>query len=327
MKALVAAEYGGYDVLRVGELPVPEPGAGQIQVRIAAAGLNPADLMMLSGLAREMVPLEFPIIPGQDFAGTVTKLGSGVTRFAVGDEVFGQVFPTTAGNLAKIVADPPSLGSGPMAEYAVFAADTPELAIRPAELTAERAATLATAGLTALPLLRAGAFAGGETVLVTGATGGVATALIPLLAKEKVRVIATATAADKDYVRNLGAAVTIDYKAPDYEAQLAKLSVDAVLNLVLPGTQLAALSEAVKPGGKLLSIVFPPANPAGYREDLTVENIMTSASAGELEKLAAYAVDGTIPGSVSRQYGLANGAQAYADLKTRHTTGKLVVVM
>ncbi|NUP65801.1 MAG: alcohol dehydrogenase catalytic domain-containing protein, partial [Nonomuraea sp.] len=152
MRALVARGYGGVEVLEVADVPLPEPGTGQILVRISAAGLNPADMRLVSGVFRDAVPLTFPHVPGNDFAGTVTAAGPGAERFSPGDEIFGLGQPRAAAGMASTVSEPPSFTTGTMAAYALFDAETPALAHRPAGLPAEHAAGLPTAALTALPL-------------------------------------------------------------------------------------------------------------------------------------------------------------------------------
>src|SRR5918999_1591838 len=147
MKAVVAAGYGPPEQYTVADVPVPRPGPGQLQVRIAAASINPADVRLPSGEFRDTVPLEFPHVPGNDFAGTVSEVGPGVTAFGVGDAIFGQAVPRVLRVLAG--ATRPSLSTGSLAEYAVFEADTPLLAHRPPGLSVEDAAALATTGLTA----------------------------------------------------------------------------------------------------------------------------------------------------------------------------------
>ncbi|WP_218920559.1 alcohol dehydrogenase catalytic domain-containing protein [Lentzea guizhouensis] len=151
MKALTAVGYGPPERYVISNILVPEPGAGQIQVRITAASINHGDVVLPSGTYRDVTPLEFPHVPGNDFAGTVTEAGPGVTRFAVGDEVFGQAVPRVLRTMAG--ATKPSLSTGSLAEYAVFEADTPLLTHRPPNVTPEQAAALATAGLTARALL------------------------------------------------------------------------------------------------------------------------------------------------------------------------------
>jgi NADPH:quinone reductase-like Zn-dependent oxidoreductase len=327
MKAVVALEYGPPEGLRVTEVPVPRPGPGQVQVRIAAAGLNLGDLHVLTGGADDLMPIRFPAVMGMDFAGTVSETGPGVSRFAVGDEVFGMTFTTAAEEIARTVSDPPAIGTGALAEYAVFQADTAGIAPRPAALPIHQAATLAIAGLTALPMLPPAGLLAGDTALVIGASGGIGSTLVSLLAKEKIHVIGTASGSDVEFVRRMGAVETIDYRNTDVAAETLRRcpsGVGAVFNAVMPGDSLAPVAKTVRSGGKLVNIVWPPPPP-----DLgvPVENVLSKANPGDLEQLAAWATEGLLPDTVSRSYSLADGAQAYVDLKNRHTTGKLVVVM
>lgn len=176
--------------------------------------------------------LDFPHTPGNDFAGTVSQVGPGVTAFAVGDEVFGEAVPRAMRAVAS--ATRPSLSTGSLAEYAVFEADTPLTAHRPVGLPAKDAAALATAGLTALGMLGTAEVRPGDKVLVVGATGGVGTAVVPLLAAANASVTATATTADADIMRDLGAAEVIGYGEADYPH-----GVDVAFNLTCPVTAYA----------------------------------------------------------------------------------------
>jgi NADPH:quinone reductase-like Zn-dependent oxidoreductase len=329
MRAVVAQEYGPPSVLAVADMPVPQAGAGQIQVRLRAAALNPADLRNLSGVMREMAPLTFPHVPGSDFAGTVSSTGPDVTRFAVGDEIFGVGLPRATAKMASLLSDPPSLTTGAMAAYAVFEADTPALALRPADLPAEHAATLPIPGLTALAALRAGQFSPGERVLVVGAAGGVGGAVVPLLAAAQVHVIATALPADERYVRSLGAAEVIDYRSVDMVAETLRRypeGVDAVVNLALPGAALVKVGEVVRAGGRLLNAAFPAPDPSAFdRTDLRVETVFSNARPGDLDQLAAQAIAGVLPSTVSRQFSLEEAPEAYTELVHAHVRGKFVV--
>jgi NADPH:quinone reductase-like Zn-dependent oxidoreductase len=329
MRAVIADDYGPPERLRVGELPIPRPGRGQFQVRVRATALNPGELRMLGGGLREMAPLSFPHVSGGDFAGRVTEVGAGVTRFHVGDEVFGLGLPRTVRGLAAQVASPPSLTTGTLAEYAVFEADTPGVTIRPSGLSAAHAAALPTVGLTALPLIRALEHRRGDVVLVIGATGGVGSVLVPMLAAAGVHVIATASAGDDEHVGNLGARETVDHRACDTADEVARRypkGVDAVVNLALPGEDLADLARLVRPAGRLLNIVFPAHDPASFAgRDLIVATLFT-ANPGDLDVLAEQALTGTLPNPVGRRYLLAEGARACVDLLRAHTRGKLVVV-
>lgn len=330
MRAVVAEDYGTADQLVIATLPIPQPGPGQLQVRVAAAGLNPADLRLLDGVLRDRFPLTFPHVPGSEFAGTVTALGPDVTRFAVGDEVFGFGFPETAAATAASVASPASLTTGLLAEYAVITADTPGVQRRPAALPADQAGVLPLIGLTAQAVLRAADFGPGRTALVIGASGGTGSAVVPLLAHAGAHVLATARAEETAQLKAIGAADTIDYQHEDVVAETLRRhpdGVDVLVNLVLGPDDLVAASKAVRTGGDLITIAYP-SPPAGTFDhaDLTVRTVYTQADPDALTTLADLAVAGTLPVTVSRRYPLSQGAQALRDLITQHTRGKLVVL-
>ncbi|WP_328396669.1 NADP-dependent oxidoreductase [Nocardia sp. NBC_00416] len=329
MRAVIAGEYGSPAVLSVEDVPVPRPGPGQLLVAVRAAALNPADLRTLSGVMKDVAPLSFPHIPGSDFAGTVAELGAGVTRFAVDDEVFGVGLARATAAMAAMLSTPPSLTTGTMAEYAVFEADTPALTHRPRGLAADHAATLPIPGLTAAALVRAGRFAPGERVLVIGAAGGVGGAAVPLLTAARLHVIATALPEDQGYLRALGAAETIDYRAVDTVAETLRRyprGVDVVVNLALPGPALVAVADVLGPGGRLLNAAFPSPDPADFeRADIAVETVLSRARAGDLDQLAAQAIAGTLPSTIGRRFSLEEAPLAYAELLSAHVRGKIIV--
>jgi NADPH:quinone reductase-like Zn-dependent oxidoreductase len=322
VKAVVTTSYGPPEQYTVADMPVPRPGPGQIQVRIAAASVNPADIVLPSGDYRDFAPLEFPHIPGNDFAGTVTEAGPGVTAYRAGEEIFGQSVPRALRAMAG--ATRPSLSTGTLAEYAVFEADTPLLARRPPGLPAEHAAALATTGLTARALMSTARVQPGEAVLVIGATGGVGTALIPLLAAAQARVTATATAADAALLRDLGAAQVIGYAEAEYPA-----GTDAAFNLALPGDQLAGLARAIRPGGRLLTITYPvPDQETTGRDDIALHFVLDmDGTLGGMREVGELAAHGDLRATIARRYTLDEGPQACTDFARQHTTGKLVVTM
>lgn len=327
MKALVAREYGSPDLFGVEELPIPEPGPGQLQVRVSAASLNPADLLMTEGTVRDLVPLDFPYVPGTDFAGAVTKLGPGVDGFELGDEVFGFGAPPSFAAGVGI----PAVTSGVVAEYAILQAGS-YITRRPKELSATVAAALPSTGMTGLAVLDAGAFQADEKVLVIGAAGGIGSVIVPLLAREaKVEVIATTTAEDESYVRDLGADSVIDYLTSDMVEETLRRhpgGVDAIINLALSSEPLIQAATVIRPGGRLLSTTPGTPEPAAFAgDDLTVTVVMgtTSVRPDTFPTIAAYAVDGTLPDPISRRYRLDDAVQAYRDLATAHTRGKFVV--
>ena len=322
MKAVVATDYGPPEQYAVGEVPAPRPGLGQMQVRIAAASVNPADVRLPGGEFREVVEAQFPYIPGVDFAGTVTEIGEGVSAYDIGDEVFGTAVPRV---LRAMAGTRPSLGTGAMAEYAVVEADTPLIAHRPAGLAAPDAAALATAGQAALATAKAAAVQPGERVLLVGATGGVGTALLPLLAAASAHVIATATGADSDAVRELGAKDVIGYQEADYPVG----DVDVAINVALPGDRLSGVAASLRPGGRLLTITFPITTPEMIgRDDVELRFILDmDGDLASMRDVGEAGARGDLRATIARRYSLDEGPQACADFLRQHTLGKRVVVM
>jgi len=310
VKALIARDYG---ILEVGELPVPQPGPGQLQARIHAASLNPADVRLPRGDFRGQVHLDFPHVPGNDFAGTVTAVGDGVTAYGVGAEIFGHAIPRALRHLAG--SKNPSMTTGTLAEYAVFEAHTPFLAVRPPTLDIVPAAALPTAGLTANALMATAAVAPGERVLVIGATGGVGVTLLPLLARAGAQIWATATETDRELIATLGA-TPIAYG--DYPS-----GVDTVLNLALPSDELAGAAASIRPHGRLYTITFPPPQPSFLnRDDVHFELVLdVDGTLGGMAEVAALTT------TIGAQYTLDDGVRALTDFAGRHTTGKIVVTI
>ncbi|MEO3800888.1 NADP-dependent oxidoreductase [Nonomuraea sp. B1E8] len=331
MQALVARRYGPPGLLQIEDLPIPEPGPGQILVKVAAASLNPADLMLTSGAIKDSFELRFPYVPGTDFAGTVTGLGPGVTSFATGDEVFGFGAPPSYAERFGLAA----ATSGALAEYATFHAEGPYVATRPEGLAPETAAALTSTGMTAAAALQDGAFLPGERVLVIGATGGIGSIAVPLLAKEKqAEVIATAIPEHTGYARGLGASATIDYVACDVVEETLRLhpgGVDAIVNLALDGEGLTEAVRALRPGGRLITTTLGSLGHGSLgRDDITVRvvNGPPSLRPGTFATLALRALDGTLGDMISRRYPFAEAGRALRDLAAaRHTRGKYVVSM
>jgi NADPH:quinone reductase-like Zn-dependent oxidoreductase len=320
MRALVVRAYGAPDSFAIEDLPVPEPGPGQVQVKVAAASLNPADLLMTAGAVREFVPLDFPFVPGTDFAGTVTGLGPGTEGFDVGEQVFGFGAPPSFAAGVGIAA----VTSGALAEYATFQAG-PYLATRPRKLSPSVAAALPSTGMTALALVDAARVRSGETVLVIGAPGGIGSIVVPLLAG-RAEVVATGTAEDREYLRGLGVSTVIDYRAHDVVGETLRLhpdGVDVVVNLALTGDDVIRARRALRVGGRLLSTT--PGTPKAP-EVTTVMGVI-GPSADTLTTISAHVLDGTVPDPVRRTYSLDEAVRAYQDLAGSHTRGKSVVLL
>lgn len=321
MKALVAHDYGQPGTYEVVEVDAPAPAVGEIQVRVAASAVNMADLRVARGDLSQFVELPFPHVLGADFAGTVTAVGDGVSRFAAGDHVFGY---TTSAAMAMFGGPNSPTGSGAMAEYLTVRADTPFVAHRPADVSVEDAVTLATTGLTARALALTADIQPGERVLIVGATGAVGTALMTMLASSGADITATAGPADAEAISALGASRVIGFDAAGYPAD-----VDVILNVALPGNALDNLIAAVKPGGRLLTIVPPPPNPEEIsRQDITVAYVAdANADLGGMSELAQLAVAVGIRSVIAKTYTLEDAGRAYADFVGERPVGKLVVTV
>ena len=304
MKACFFRSYGGPEVLEYGDLPDPVPAAGEVLVDIHAASINAADWKMRSGQYPAKVDL--PHVPGRDFSGVVAALGEGARDFKPGDPVFG-------------VCEVPREGA-----YAEKIAIRQEILARtPERLTHVQCAAVALAGLTALisieDTLRLKA---GETILVQGGAGGVAGFAIPLAKHLGARVITTASAANRDYVRSLGADEVIDYRTQDF-AKLVS-GCDAVLDTV--GGEVTARSFAVlRPGGRLASVAAGASAPVSPRPDVTSLRPKVNRDRPHLERVAALVAQGVVPLPAIVEYPLADAASAHRVSEARHLRGKLVL--
>lgn len=192
--------YGGPDRLRIGEMEPPDPGPGQLLVRVRAAGVNPLDWKIRQGKLRFVMPARFPLIPGADIAGEVEAIGPEVARFEPGDPIYAMLDARHGGGCA---------------EYALVRESS--AASKPERLSFEEAAAIPLAALTALQALRdKGELAEGERVLVNGASGGVGHFAVQIAAALGARVVAVASGRNQDLLRELGAERAIDYEKEDF---------------------------------------------------------------------------------------------------------------
>ncbi|MEY9965214.1 NADPH2:quinone reductase [Streptacidiphilus sp. MAP12-16] len=310
MKALVAADYGPLDQLAVTTVPRPVPGPGEVLIKVEAAALNPLDLGLVTGAMKEVFPVEHPLIVGMDAAGTVAEIGAGVTGYAQGDPVL--AFAGTVGSVA---------------EYTRVALG-PHLARRPQGLSATSGAAIPESGMTATCLLRAVGLAQGENVLVIGATGGIGLYMVQLARLLGARVIATAPAEDAEYVRGLGAAETVDYRAGDVVQETLRLEpggVDVVVDLINRGDALADSARAARPGGRVVSPLFGPPDLGRGVSGVYIGSF--TAEPGDLQSLADRAASGELKVEIGASYPLADSVQAVSDFAGKHLRGKVVITI
>jgi NADPH:quinone reductase-like Zn-dependent oxidoreductase len=304
MRAMVYRRYGGPDVLEIAELPDPKLHVDSVLVRVRAAGLNHADLIMQAGLLDEAVEAYFPVVPGWDIAGVVEAAGPGAPEFSPGDEVIGYIrgeVQRAHGGLAELVA-----------------ADVRTLAPKPAALSFTEAAGLPLAGLTAYQAVaRVLGICPGQTLLVLGAAGAVGSLAVQLAVARGARVIASAAPEQHDYLRSLGAeTVNRDEAVAQQLRQLAPSGADAVLDAAGHGS-LRTVAGAVRSGGRLASVAEPP-QPG-------VAAVFARSDPADLAAIAALADAGTLRVRIGRCYSLADAAEAQRVLASGGTSGKVVI--
>jgi NADPH:quinone reductase-like Zn-dependent oxidoreductase len=305
MKAVHIHDQGGPDMLRFEDVPRPEPGTHEMLVRIHAAGVNPVDWKIREGLFGKIL---LPAVMGSDFSGVVEALGEEVTEFRVGQSVFGSV------------ADE----SGSYAEFAL--ADVSLIAEKPAALDHIQAAALPIPSLTAWQALFDEArLQAGQKILIHAAAGGVGSFAVQFAKWKGAHVIGTASAANADYVRSLGADEVIDYRAVRFEECVR--DVDAVLDTIGGETQERSW-KVLKRGGSLVSLVQPPSEKAAAahqaRGVLMRENAKRT---DQLAQIAELVVSGRIKANVETVLPLREARKAQELSQSGHTRGKIVLAV
>jgi NADPH:quinone reductase-like Zn-dependent oxidoreductase len=331
MKAIRIHEFGGPAVLRPDDVPVPEPGPGEVLVRVHAVGVNPPDWYMregMPGVPRELLPpIDLPLIPGTDVSGVVAAVAADVHGFAAGDEVFGMLrFPTSPQGAAY-------------AQYATAPAS--DLAHKPAGVDHPHAAGAPMAALTAWQYLIAlghdhpspfqphrhepVAIDAGTTVLVNGAAGGVGHFALQLAKWKGARVIAVASGTHEAFLRELGADEFIDYTKARPE-DVAR-DVDLVLDTV-GGPDSRRLLRVLKRGGALFPVYLAEYDPAEVAElGVTVSSTQVRASGRQLEQLGRLIEAGTLRVAIDSTFPLAEARAAHERAARGHLQGKIVLTV
>lgn len=298
MKAIQYNEYGGPEILQNVEIDKPRAKAGQIRISTQTVGVNPADWKRFTGYFRDFMPIEFPAGVGFEAAGIVDEIGEGVTGVAIGDAVFG-------------------LGINTLAEHAVLTS----WAAKPEDMPYEVAGGLAVVSEAGLRCLEEVGAKTGQTILISGAAGGVGSAVIQFARQRQITVIGTASGPKHDYLRELGAIpTTYGPGLADRVKDLAPQGVDIALDLAGAGN-IPELIEIVRDAPSVLSASDFSAPQHGAK--FTTQQMSNPESA--LTEAAQLYTKGALRLSVEKVFPLAQAANAYALSAEGHVTGKLVI--
>jgi NADPH:quinone reductase-like Zn-dependent oxidoreductase len=302
MQAVRFHDYGGPEMLVLEQVPRPQPQPDQVLIRLQATGVNPADWKMRAGFYKEFMPLPLPWTPGLDGAGIVEAVGADITRFRKGQAVYGIV-------------------TGGYAGYAIAPAS--DLQPKPAHLSFEQAASAPMGALTAWQaVIEEAKVQPGQRVLVHGAAGGVGIYAVQFARWKGAHVIGTASAANIEFVRSLGAETVIDYDATPFETALK--DVDVVVDTV--GGEVLERSWAVlRPGGALVTIaalLSPEAGQAHGVQAMTAARAATE-KLGQISELIESKQIKPIVGAV---FPLAKARQAQELSQTGHGRGRIVLL-
>ena len=305
MKAITISSYGGADVMELTDQPDPIVGPDYVLVRVKASSVNPVDYKIREGYLQGAFPSHLPMVLGWDVAGVVEKVGPAVREFAEGDEVIGYVRKD-------------SLEHGTYAE--LVAAHVRHLARKPASATFEEAAALPLAGLTALQSLRLAEVGEGDTVLVHAAAGGVGSFAVQIARSLGARVIGTASAANHEYLRSLGAE-PVEYgdKLVAAVQELAPDGVDAVVDYV-GGDALTSSPELAKSNDRIVSIV-DAATVLGFGGRYA----FVRPDPDDLAEVARLVDAGQLRVELARTFPLAEAADAHRLVEGGHVRGKVAI--
>ena len=307
MKAIVAHEYGGPEVLKLEDVPVPTPTDDEMLIKVFAAGVNSFDGTLRSGkYAKGAKGTQLPWHPGYDIAGVVEKVGSKVTKFKVGDAVYAMI------NILK---------GGGYAEYAL--AKETDAALKPTTVSFVEAAGAPSVALTSWQAIADKAnVQSGQTVLIHGASGGIGLFAIPIAKIRGAKVFATASTANQDFLKQLGADVAIDYKTQKFE-EIAK-AVDVVIDAV-GGETLRRSYPIVKKGGMVVSLSDNVDQAQLGQYGIRGTSIAVQNNGDELAQIAKLIDQGKIKVVVSETFPLADASKAQAKADLGHTRGKIVL--
>jgi NADPH:quinone reductase-like Zn-dependent oxidoreductase len=304
-KAVQFDSYGGIDVLVVRNVPRPVPGAGEVLIEVRATGINISEAVLRSGALHGLWPLTFPSGQGSDLAGVVAELGSGVSEFAVGDEVIG--FSNRRSSHAEYVMVPAN-----------------QLTSRPAGVPWEVAGSLYVAGTTAYAAVRAVRLEPGDTVAIAGAAGGVGSIAVQLARRDGATVLGIAGPSNDAWLAGHGA-VPVNY-GPDLPARLRAATssgrIDALLDFFGGGYVAMAVEDLKVPRDRIDTITDFE---AVERYNVQSAGGADAATAAVVAELADLVAKGVLEVPIAGVFALDDVRDAYRELELRHTRGKLVL--
>ncbi|WP_368677529.1 NADP-dependent oxidoreductase [Acinetobacter lactucae] len=328
MKAAYISRYGKIDDVQINEQAKPSLTENSVLVKVHAASINPLDLRVLEGEFKAILPVSFPFILGNDFAGTVVEVGSNVTQFKVGDEVY-----------AKTDLN------GAFAEYTVVQESS--LALKPQNISMDQAAALPLVALTSWQaLVEIAKVKAGQKVLIHAGSGGVGSIAIQLAKSLGATVATTTSAKNSGWVKELGADIIIDYKTMDFEQELK--DYDVVLD-TQGGKILEKSVNVLKRGGRLISISGPPdqafaeaINPNWFlkcvipmlswsirhkakKHGITYTFLFMQPNGQQLSKITELVEAGKIKPVVDQTYGFVQTKEALQYVNTGRSKGKVVL--
>lgn len=302
MKAIQISKYGEADELKMQETETPSPKAGEILVRIHDAGVNPYDWKVRKGFMKDIMPVQFPLTMGYDFAGVIEKVGANVQDYRVGERVFG-------------------FTQGAYAEFAICSPD--KIAKIPDVLSFDVAASLPTPGLTAYQLIADHVRpTGAQTVLIHGAAGAVGSIAVQVAKSFGMRVFANAAQNDEDYLKQIGVEKIIDYKSQRFEEFFKDL--DAVVDLV-GGETLNRSYQCVKKDGLVITTVGPVRADLAKQAEVNAKFFLTNQNSKGLSDLAKLVAVGKIKPRLAEVMPLENAAEAQKLNEQGKSHGKIVL--
>ena len=306
MKAIRIHAYGGPELMQLEDAPVPTCGAGDLLVRVVAAGINPIDWKIRSGAMAAQIPNSFPLTLGSDAAGIVTAVGGSVTGFELGDAVFFYAEFARGGTYAEYVA-----------------VDASQVAKKPRTVSFATAAALPMAGQAAwTALIETGQVERGMRVLVHGGAGALGMTAVQLAKEHGAHITATANGDDVALVRSLGADEVIDYRTQRFE-QVAR-DMDIVLDTLGGPTQESSWST-LRRGGLLVATTMPPPPERAAAAGVRAAFIFSSPRGAVLAQLAERVDDGRLRIVVGQEFALADAAQAHRMGEAGKAHGKMIL--